>query len=199
MPRHNRQYGIFGKIRIPDGIIISEPDKIGDQLASVNKASFGATTSSIYDTLSDKYIAKRVAQGKGKYISPDKQIDASTCWFPDYTFFIKGISHSDWGNEEQLMYDFVRASRQLTVDDYADTQTPQFMRFDYYDGVTGGSTVGTKGVSQQLTEENCHTENWDASEANDQPTTKDSRLASFLRALFNWLKVVFKALFSVKE
>lgn len=181
---------ILAKYGFQMGPIISEPDKVGDQLASVEKASFGATTSSIYTTFSDEYIAMREAQGKGKYISPDKQIDASTCMYPDYTFFIKGVSHSDWGNEEQLMYEFARATRQLTIDDYADSYT-QFMRFDYYDEVTDGKL----GMTQPLTPENCHTENWTAYEKYDEPTNKHSRLFSFLISLFNWLRVVFKAIF----
>jgi hypothetical protein len=44
--------------------------------------------------LSDKYINIRVSEGKGKYISPDKQIDASTCLLPDNTWFIKNVDHS---------------------------------------------------------------------------------------------------------
>ena len=65
--------------------IIKSSDALADQYVSVRRASFGATTSTVYGTLSDEYIAQRLEEGKGEYISPDNQIDASTCLFPDYT------------------------------------------------------------------------------------------------------------------
>jgi len=64
--------------------ICASCNELSDQYTSVKRSSFGATTSDIYTTLSDEYIAARVSEGKGKYISPDKQVDASTCLFPDY-------------------------------------------------------------------------------------------------------------------
>ena len=54
-------------------------DVVSDQFVPVKRSSFGATTPTVYETLSDEYIAQREAEGKGKYISPDKMIDASTC------------------------------------------------------------------------------------------------------------------------
>ncbi|MGN1195335.1 MAG: hypothetical protein ACI4SB_07610, partial [Acutalibacteraceae bacterium] len=80
--------------------IIKSADALADQYVSVNRASFGATTSTVYGTLSEDYIAERIEEGKGQYISPDKQIDASTCIFPDYTWFTKGVNHSDRPNGE---------------------------------------------------------------------------------------------------
>ncbi len=167
------------------GPIIEESDKLGDQLVSVERASYGATTSTIYGTLSDEYIAQRVAEGKGKYISPDKQIDASTCMFPDYTYFIKGLSHSSWGPEKNIMFTSAVADRQLTIDDFEYTQ---FMRH-YTENRT---TV-------PLTEENCDSYNWTASEKEDKPTNKHDRLFAFLKSLFKWLGLIFARLFNTNK
>lgn len=69
-------------------------DYVGDQLQSVYMQSFGATTARVPETLSDSYIAKQTEKGLAGYISPDKQIDASSCMFPDQTWFIKNLRHS---------------------------------------------------------------------------------------------------------
>lgn len=67
----------------------------GDVWTTTRYSSLGATVSRIGTTLSDEYIESRKALGFEKYISPDKQIDASTCLFPEYTWFIKGAIHDD--------------------------------------------------------------------------------------------------------
>ena len=159
--------------------ICQSSDALADQFVSVKRASFGATTSTLYDTLPDDYIAQRVAEGKGKYISPDKQIDASTCMFPDYTFFTKGAIHAGRTQaEDEILYTVLTADRQLTVDDIFYTQ------FMVYDNETK--------IMSPMTAENCHTEQWTADRETDEPTTKKARLTGFLSALFSWLLVVFK-------
>ena len=83
----------YGSQMIP---VTESSAMISDQIASVYRASYGATTSTVYEPLSDDYIAGRIEKGLGRYISPDKQIDASTCMFPDNTWFYKGATHSKW-------------------------------------------------------------------------------------------------------
>lgn len=72
-------FGVISKYGFQIIPICASSDVVSDQFASVKRSSFGATTSSVYETLSDEYIAQRNAEGKGQYISPDKLIDASTC------------------------------------------------------------------------------------------------------------------------
>ncbi len=161
--------------------IIESGDVIGDQFASVTCSSFGATTSTVYGTLSDKYIANRVKEGKEKYISPDKQIDASTCLFPDYTWFTKGSSHSNWTTAEcRLLYSVITSDKQLTVDDF---DIGQFMVYDN----------DTK-VMSTMTEENCDTYFWNADIEDDKPATKDGRLMSFIKSIIRWFILVIKML-----
>lgn len=161
----------YGSQLIP---VCESSDMISDQLATVKSASYGATTSTVYDTLTEDYIANRIAEGKGKYISPDKQIDASTCMFPDNTWFYKGATHSNWTSYEmKIMYDVATADRQLTVDDF------EYSQFIVYDNETDTASA--------MTEENCHTEAWEADREADYPSTKPSKLYAFLKSLIKWL------------
>lgn len=151
---------------------------VGDQYVSANKSSFGATTSTVYNTLSDEYIAQRQAEGLGKYISPDKQVDASTCLLPDYTWFIKGCAHGYYSKEERnLLLATIDSDRQLTIDDFPWTQ---YIVFSYDDH----SFV-------PMTEENCRNENWEADPDIDRPQGDEGKLKSFLVSLFRWLTAFF--------
>ena len=98
-------------------------NNIADTFVSVTSSSFGATTGTIYEPLSDEYIAAQQEKGLGKYISPDKNIDASTCLLPDNTWFIKGVRHSEWTYaEDMLLMTVVTSDRQLTIDDFDESQ-----------------------------------------------------------------------------
>ena len=161
-------------------VAICESDEvIGDQFSSLTSSSFGATTApTIYDTLPEDYIAQRVAEGKGRYISPDKQVDASTCQFPDYTWFVKGASHSErTGYEDDILFGVTTADRQLTIDDIKYTQ---FMVYDK-----------DAGTMEPMTEENCHTELWNADRTEDHPQTVLQKLTAFLHALKRFLPLFF--------
>ncbi|MBQ4366022.1 MAG: hypothetical protein II804_07125, partial [Clostridia bacterium] len=156
-------------------------DAVSDQYASVKNSSFGATTSTIYGTLPDDYIAAREAEGKGRYISPDRQVDASTCLFPDYTWFTKGARHGDWTRtENELMYTVTTADRQLTIDDFDLTQ---FMVYD----------TETK-VMVPMTAENCHTEYWTADETVDHPQSFLQRLKNFFASFRVWFRQLIAVL-----
>ena len=161
--------------------IIKSSDALADQYVSVRRASFGATTSTVYGTLSDEYIAQRLEEGKGEYISPDNQIDASTCLFPDYTWFAKGVNHSDRPDGEyEILYSVVRADRQLTVNDFEYTQ------FMVYDNDTK--------IMSAMTVHNCDTYNWTADSSYDKPTTQNQWLAALIRSFIRWLAGMLKIL-----
>ena len=171
----NANLAIFSKYGLQITPVIESRNTVGDQYASVKRSSFGATTSDIYSTLSDEYIAQRVSEGKGKYISPDRQVDASTCMFPDQTWFIKGADHGYWTDiEDAVMYTAATANHQLTVDE---TDCTQFVVFD-----------NETDSFAPMTEENCNNYNWEANKEHDRPSSKASRLLLFLASLFKWLK-----------
>lgn len=151
-------------------------DAVSDQFVSVKNASFGATTSTIYDTLSDDYIANQEKLNLKHYISPDKQIDASTCLYPDSTWFVKNSSHSEYtAYEMKLLYDVSTAEKQLTVNDF---EWSQFMVYDY-----------ETDTMSKMTEDNCHTEQW---EADKNESNKISVLFKFIIALIKWITELFK-------
>ena len=119
------EIGNITKYGYPAGPIFEESMMLSDGGSTVYDVSFGATTANINETLSDKYINQRTAEGKGKYISPDKLIDASTCFLPDTTWFIGNLSHPytpDWADD--LMAVFFQNDG-MTVDTYE--STPQFL------------------------------------------------------------------------
>ena len=156
-------------------------DALADQYASVKNSSFGATTSTLYGTLPDDYIAAREAEGKGRYISPDRQVDASTCLFPDYTWFTKGARHGNWtATENELMYTVTTADRQLTIDDFDLTQ---FMVWD-----------SENKTMVPMTAENCQTEYWVADASVDHPTSFLQKLKNYFSALKVWLEQLFSVL-----
>ncbi len=94
---------------------------IGDGVVDTNHTSFGATTAPYGETLNVK---------DGKYISPDKTVDASTCLFPDKTWFIRDMKHSD---ESCSLDDFIEVL--LYSDGLANIEVfeeyPQFMEYDF--------------------------------------------------------------------
>ncbi len=167
-------FGVISKYGFQIIPICANSDAVSDQFASVKRSSFGATTSNVYETLSDEYIAQRVAEGKGRYISPDKLIDASTCICPDTTWFIKGSSHSNWNSYElKILYDVSTADRQLTVDDFPYSQ---FMVYN-----TEADTLAP------MTEENCNTENWDADPDVYRPESFFDKLRVAIKSFVRWL------------
>ena len=162
-----------------------------DQFASVGRSSFGATTGTIYKDLSDEYIASRIEAGFGKYISPDGQIDASTCLFPDSTWFIKGSSHSNWSDwESRLMYDIACSKEQVTVDNGC--WPSQFVVYSYTN-----PDNDKDGEVEAMTTENCNTENWEAEDKIDNPTDKYGKIFVAVTSLITWLMELVKMLFKL--
>ncbi len=159
-------------------------DKMGyvaDQYAAVSSSSFGATTSTMFTRLPDDYIAQREAEGKGKYISPDRMIDASTCLFPDYTWFTKNIPHSEWTwTENALLYTVITADTQYTSDDLVTT------RFMVKDAQTGEVVP--------MTTDNCNTESWLVQETAPGLRGGLQKLQRYFNALITWFKYLFQYL-----
>lgn len=168
----------YGSQLVP---IVQDSSVLGDMFVSAKNSSFGATTSTVYDTLSDEYIQMRKDEGKGKYISPDKQIDASTALFPDYTWFIKGCEHGSYSpNEIKLILTVIDADRQLTVDDFDWTQ---FIMYNVEDR-----------SFEPMTEDNCHDINWTTDEEFEKPQTKHDKIKTLVISLIKWVKVIFSEL-----
>lgn len=155
--------------------VIKSADEQGDVWTTTRYSSLGAKVSKTGTTLSPEYIEERKALGYGKYISPDNQVDASTCLFPDYTWFIKGAVHNDWTDEENAILCNVFASKtQLTVDTM--TNYPQFLVYHRETDTTS-----------PMTKENCDNESFPVDE--EKPSFLDT-----VRLWFKWIKDVFNLL-----
>lgn len=101
--------------------------KQADGLVELETMSFGAKSADFKTVFSQSYIAKQQKAGKGRYLSADRIVDASTCLFPDNTWFIKDQIHGDFPKSvDKLMYEFFRKKAQLTV---KNSSYPQFMDY----------------------------------------------------------------------
>ncbi|MGN0448422.1 MAG: alpha/beta fold hydrolase [Acutalibacteraceae bacterium] len=108
-------------------------DVQGDAMVATTNLSFGATCSDIDKKLPQSYIDKGVASGTDKYISADKKVDASTCLFPDTTWFIKNIPHADFPDYiSDLIYTFIQSGEKVTVWDFENW--PQYMNYNMQTG-----------------------------------------------------------------
>ncbi len=105
-----------------------------DILIDTKYSSGGATCAELGSTLGDGYVQKNMSCGHN-HVSPDNMIDASTCMFPEYTWFVRDMKHLDYpyGTEaaDFLMW-LAGVKEQPTV--RSDSRYPQFMVFDYETG-----------------------------------------------------------------
>ncbi|MBO5421385.1 MAG: hypothetical protein J6A67_05530 [Clostridia bacterium] len=100
-----------------------------DNLIDVEYASGGATSAPLGETFADDYVQK--VPSEYNYISPDRQIDASTCMFPEQTWFFRDMGHVDYpyGESTDFIMWLATSEEQLTVRNNPDY--PQFMTYDY--------------------------------------------------------------------
>lgn len=114
----------YGSITFP---LFKDSEITGDVRGIVTDASYGATAMEYGKTFSDEYYVSAKLNGTDKYISPDLQIDASTCLFPDTTWFIKNIAHDNFTVElTKLGQAFFESDGKLTV---STSSLPQFMDY----------------------------------------------------------------------
>lgn len=130
-------------VRLP--CMLEGADRQGDVWVSLQYATIGATCAPVGETLSDEYIAEREALGLGKYISPDRIVDMSTCLFPDNTWIIKNRIHNEGSLENQIV-GYALANDNVTVDN---SFAPQFLVH-----------LTETDTCEAMTPENCHTESW---------------------------------------
>ncbi|MCD7775419.1 MAG: alpha/beta fold hydrolase [Clostridiales bacterium] len=99
-------------------------NEIGDSVIDTKFESFGATCALANTTLGEDYVQS--ADTEHNHISPDNMIDASTCQYPENTWFIKGLNHADHNDSEWALCDFLLNSEtQPTVWD--NEAYPQFL------------------------------------------------------------------------
>ncbi len=178
-------YGFIGKYGFMNAPFTADADLLSDSLASLKHAAFGATTAPIGKTLSDDYIANRVAEGNGRYISPDKQVDLSTCIVPDRTWILKNAHHDVINCLHPVIYAFLNGTNENVDTVYTKLGLKQFMMYDY-----------NTETASNMTEDNCADYEW-LTNAVEKPTT-ETRLVSFMRfftMILNFFTKLFKGEF----
>ncbi len=79
----------YGKAAVP---VLSDDGYQSDFLIDTARTSLGATCADFGKTLGDGYT-QSVADGHD-HVSCDNAVDASTCMYPEYTWFIKDMMHT---------------------------------------------------------------------------------------------------------
>lgn len=125
--------------------VTTDTDKISDSMVFVEWASMGATCAECEKTLGSRYVRKAEEEGRAHYISPDEQIDASTCYRPDRTWFLKNVLHKDFPDCVNLL-----VAQIVNNDDFTVASNPDFPQFMVYDEENEAIVP--------MTEENCRTE-----------------------------------------
>ena len=159
---------------------------VADQFVSLKNSSFGATTSTIFDPLDEEYISQRIDEGKSEYISPDKKVDASTCLYPESTWFMKNVSHSEYtAFERKLLYDVITADSQIVCG--YETDGLVYSRFLVYDYETD--------IMETMTEDNCDTEHWEKESEMEGLSPKHNKIFNFVKSVINWFITILTKLF----
>jgi len=97
----------------------------GDLLIDTEYMTLGATCAEITATLGDNYAQAETGCGHN-HISHENFIDASTCAFPENTWFFKGNGHNDFEEDYCEFIEWaIRYDGQPTV--RSDEKYPQFM------------------------------------------------------------------------
>ena len=128
----------------------------GDGTVNIGDISFGAIGADIGNTLSVEYLNAAKKGGTIDYISDDLIVDASTCLFPDYTWFVRDVDHGyNPTCIDALMMDIFHTKNQATIKTFE--KYPQFLVFNQSKNtitpvtgpVSNGSSSGTQSSAWQ--------------------------------------------------
>ncbi|MBR2724055.1 MAG: hypothetical protein IKB72_01250 [Ruminococcus sp.] len=188
-------FGALAKYNSQMYPFVESQDQISDEIVDFKHASFGATVAKdVYSTFDDAYMLKAEIDGTLGYISPDRQIDASTSLFKDSLWVLKNGYHDYFELDHKIIEEFSRNTN-FTVND--NPNFPQY--FIYIPGSMLLEEDGTKdfttGTVEIMTEENCHLTLWD--EMPDGSKAEEPTIASRLMALFRWLKAMFQMFINI--
>ncbi len=116
----NANVYVIGRYGYPSLPMTESWDILSDGVIDTKYNSFGATTAKFNGKL---YV------DSSEYVNPDSTIDASTCLFPEQTWFIKNIKHSDMPKcVDMLIERLLYHDGQATVDTFK--EYPRFLEYD---------------------------------------------------------------------
>ncbi len=121
-----KNVGIVAEYGSPIAPVTSDNDRMTDASICTANESLGAVCADVDGILGYKYEQAKECECGKNHVSPDLQIDASTCAYPDITWFAKGLKHDGGRRFWENLFDLIIYSdEQITVWDYSDF--PQFM------------------------------------------------------------------------
>ena len=102
----------------------TQGNAMSDGFVTTAKESYGATCAESKHYLPDSY--QQAALTDRVFLSPDRMIDASTCFLPYNTWFIKGLPH---GEKPDVYYNMVYHVLYDDLDVFTSEEFPQFMEY----------------------------------------------------------------------
>ena len=158
----------YGYQSIP---VTENSNELSDQLVTVRESSFGATALDVGETFEDDYLRNAVTNSTAKYISPDKQIDASTCLSPDKTWFVKNLKHADFPECMNGLVSDIVNNENFNV--HSSPEYPQYLIYK----------DDTSSIEPMTAENMNTTERWE--------TSYFDSLFKFFKAVFELIKIKF--------
>ncbi len=87
---------------------------------------------------------------RSNYLSKDNMVDASTCQYPDYTWFIKNCAHAAYPWDIDLLFlEIFNSPTQYTI--YSNSKYPQFVSYDSDTGEIAEVTSPDTGKKEDST------------------------------------------------
>lgn len=177
------RFMVVSKYDIPVVPLGPEGNYTGDFYAETELSSYGATCGEYNRALPESYISS-MSENSKKFLSPDHKIDASTCLFPETTWFIKHCLHDHWPEEQDAMAMQFLRNKNMTVFTY--DEYPQYLKIT--DFVAGGDK--TSGVLSPV-------EGLDPEEAEDGTIERYlSSIAKLFASIYQYFINFIKNIFS---
>ena len=114
---------IICKYNMPPFPFTYEGNFMGDGFVETSVASLGATCAMNGESFKDDY--KQKLYPEKNYMSPDWCIDASTCFLPNNTWFVKDLAHGDKNDSYYGMINYIIYN---DIDVFTDLNCPQFLQ-----------------------------------------------------------------------
>ncbi len=180
------EIGVIAGYGLVNPPITESSDANGDCTVDTKNSSFGATVAGVFDKLPQEYIDAQIAAGKGKYISPDGKVDASTCLFPETTWIIKNKHHDTWRSIVTIAEYFTQHTNVNST-----SNSKNLSRFLVID------PNGDIENAVNMTEENCADGPW-LDLVEQEPTTETAlaALIRFFTTIFETITAWLKGLFT---
>ena len=165
------EFSVVAKYDVPVVPVYDGAESLGDFVAETADISFGATCADHGTALPKSYTDSLT---DSRFLSPDKKIDASTCLYPEQTWFLKNLFHTDFpeaGN--RLLGAIIDSKGALTVFD--NEKYPQYLDYDF----EKDELVPVSGLDPEKPEKG----------SNEERFTVFTR---FMTAILNFLTRLFK-------